>query len=257
MTTLTATGVSVIRAGRVILDGVSLAATGGDFIAVIGPNGAGKSTLLSVLAGLLRPTLGRVDLDGGDLRHIHSRTLAARRSYLPQNPRCEWPIAVERLVALGLMPILPAIGGLPAAYTQQIDEALQRCDLADRRQQPATTLSGGELARAMLARALVANPQILIVDEPVAGLDPRHALDAMRRLAQYAQSGNIVVAAIHDLTLAARYSTRIFALCGGEALGDGPTAQTLTPDLLRDAFDIEACVAGEASNRYVDYRSAD
>jgi iron complex transport system ATP-binding protein len=257
VTTLTATAISVIRAGRVVLDGVSLAAAGGDFVAVIGPNGAGKSTLLSVLAGLLPPTRGRVDLDGGDLRHLHPRALAVRRSYLPQNPRCEWPISVERLVALGLTPILPAIGGLPAAYRQQIDEVLEGCDLADRRLQSATTLSGGELARAMLARALVANPRILIVDEPVAGLDPRHALDAMRRLAHYAQNGNIVIAAIHDLTLASRYASRIFALAGGEAIGDGPTAETLTPELLRDAFNVDACVSGEAQNRYVDFRASD
>jgi iron complex transport system ATP-binding protein len=100
-----------------------------------------------------------------------------RRAYLPQNPRCEWPIAVERLVALGLTPILPAFGGLPAAFTARISAALEACDLAATPLKPATTLSGGELTRAMLARALVGDPDVLIVDEPMSGLDPRHALD--------------------------------------------------------------------------------
>ncbi len=254
MTTLAAHSLSVRRGRRAILDGVQLAASAGEFVAVIGPNGAGKSTLLAALAGLLEPTEGSIDLDGEDLRRIPSRRLALRRAYLPQNPRCEWPISVERLVALGLTPILPAIGRLPAPHAQRIDEALRLCDLSDRRLQAATTLSGGELERAMLARALVGHPQILIVDEPVAGLDPRHALDAMRRLAAYACSGKLVIASIHDLTLAARYASRIVALESGRAMGDGPTATTLTAALIRETFGVEAFISGEGENRYVDYR---
>ncbi len=254
MTVLAARSVTIRRGGRAILDRISLAATGGEFVAVIGPNGAGKSTLLAALAGLLEPTEGRVDLDGEELRRIPSRTLALRRAYLPQNPRCEWPISVERLVALGLTPILPAIGKLPAAHARRIDEALRLCDLSDRRLQAVTTLSGGELERAMLARALVGQPEILIVDEPVAGLDPSHALDAMRRLAAYARSGRLVVASIHDLTLAARHASRIVALASGRARGDGPTATTLTAALVRETFGVEACIAGDGESRYVDYR---
>lgn len=254
MTTLAARSVTVRRGTRAILDGIRLTAAAGEFVAVIGPNGAGKSTLLATLAGLLEPTEGRVDLDGEDLRRIPSKRLALRRAYLPQNPRCEWPISVERLVALGLTPILPAIGTLPATYAQRIDEALRLCDLFDRRLQAVTTLSGGELERAMLARALVGHPEILIVDEPVAGLDPRHALDAMHRLAAYARSGKLVIASVHDLTLAARYASRIVALASGRAMGDGPTATTLTAALVRETFGVEACISGEGESRYVDYR---
>ncbi len=254
MTTLTAQSVTVRRGARAILDHIRLTAAVGEFVAVIGPNGAGKSTLLAVLAGLLEPTEGRVDLDGEDLYRIPSKRLASRRAYLPQNPRCEWPISVERLVALGLTPILPAIGRLPAAHARRIEEALRLCDLSDRKLQAVTTLSGGELERAMLARALVGQPEILIVDEPVAGLDPRHALDAMRRLAAYAASGRLVIAAIHDLTLAARYASRIIALASGRAMGDGPTGTTLTAALVKETFGVEACISGEAERRYVDYR---
>lgn len=254
MTVLAGRQVTVRRASKVILDAVSMSASGGEFIAVIGPNGAGKSTLLAALAGLLRPTAGAVELDGRDLRRIASRSLAARRAYLPQNPRCEWPISVERLVALGLTPVLPALGGLPAAFRARIDRVLERCDLAGLRLQAATTLSGGELARAMLARALVADPEVLIVDEPIAGLDPRHALDAMRRLADYARGGALVIASVHDLTLAARYASRVVALAGGRKAGDGPTATTLTAGLLKDTFEVEACVSGDGEARYVDYR---
>ncbi len=238
------------------MDGVSLHAESGDFVAVIGPNGAGKSTLLSVLAGLLKPDSGSVLLDGVDIHAreaLSGRKLAQRRAYLPQNPRCEWPISVERLVALGLTPTLPAFGGLPPSFGPRISRALEACDLLSHREQPATTLSGGELARAMLARALVADPDVLIIDEPMAGLDPKHALDTARRLQELARSGKLVVASVHDLTLAGRYASRIFALANGRVQGDGAISTTLTPALIRTAFEVNACVSGTEGALYVDY----
>ena len=219
MSVLDAAKIGVRRGARAVLDDVSLHAESGDFVAVIGANGAGKSTLLSVLAGLLRPDSGGVMLDGVPIRELSGMQLAHRRAYLPQNPRCEWPISVERLVALGLTPTLPALGGLPASFHPQITRALQACDLLDHREQPATTLSGGELARAMLARALVADPEVLIIDEPIAGLDPKHALDTARRLQSLAKSGKLVIASMHDLTLAGRFASRIFALSNGRVAG--------------------------------------
>lgn len=247
----------VVRRGRVILDEVSLHAESGDFVAVIGPNGAGKSTLLSVLAGLRKPDSGSVLLDGVELHSardsLTGMKLAQRRAYLPQNPRCEWPISVERLVALGLTPTLPAFGGLPPSFGPRITRALEACDLLGHREQPATTLSGGELARAMLARALVADPDVLIIDEPMAGLDPKHALDTARRLQQLARSGKLVVASVHDLTLAGRYASRIFALANGRVQGDGAISSTLTPALIRTAFEVNACVSGTGGALYVDY----
>jgi iron complex transport system ATP-binding protein len=253
MAILEAQGVSVRRGGRNILDSVSLRAASGDFIAVIGANGAGKSTLLTVLAGLLNPDAGMVSLDGDPITHLSQQRLAHRRAYLPQNARCEWPISVERLVALGLTPSLPALGGLPASFAVPITAALEACDLMDRRQQAATTLSGGELSRAMLARALVGNPDVLIVDEPIAGLDPKHALDAARRLQSLAKSGKLVIASMHDLTLAGRYANRIYALEKGQMRGDGATESTLTPDLIRSVFDVAACVSGTRERLFVDY----
>ena len=253
MSILNASRICVRRGRRAILDNVSLHAESGDFVAVIGANGAGKSTLLTVLAGLLKPDSGMVTLDGVAIHAFSGMKLAQRRAYLPQNPRCEWPISVERLVALGLTPTLPALGGLPASFASWIEQALQACDLIDHREQPATTLSGGELARAMLARALVADPDVLIVDEPIAGLDPKHALDTARRLQLLAKGGKLVIASIHDLTLAGRYANRIFALANGAVAGDGPTGSTLTPELIRSAFEVNACVSGAPGNVYVDY----
>ena len=252
MNELQARNISVRRGGKTILDQVSFAAGAGAFVAVIGPNGAGKSTLLSALAGLIAPDDGEVLLDGVSLAAMPRRALARRRAYLPQNPHVEWPIAVERLVALGLTAHLPAFGELPPVMGGQVDIALAAFDLTARRAQPATTLSGGEFARAMLARATVATPDILIVDEPVTGLDPKHAMQSMAHLKAYAAKGRLVIASLHDLTLAARYATHIVALKQGKVAGEGP----LTPALVRAVFDIESEVRGAGAQISVNFLGA-
>jgi iron complex transport system ATP-binding protein len=243
---LAAIDLTVRRAGRTILDRISITARAGEFIAVIGPNGAGKSTLLSALAGLIRPDRGAVTLDGTLLGALATHELATRRAWVPQNPLVEWPISVERLVALGLTPRLPATGGLPDAFAPAITRVLKLCDLWERRIQPATTLSGGELARAMLARALVGDPQVLIVDEPIAGLDPRHAITCMRLLAAQAAAGKLVIAALHDLTLAARHASRIVVLVDGGLVSD---TDSLTEELIHRAFGVQARATGEGNSR--------
>ena len=253
MSRLAAAHVSVRRNGRAIVDDVSFDLEGGGFVALVGANGAGKSTLLSVLAGLIKADAGEVTLDGATLAGIDGRALARRRAYLPQNPRAEWPIAVERLVALGLTPHLPAFGGLPGGWEPRLTRAIEACDLVSQRLQPATTLSGGELARAMLARALIGDPQVLIADEPTAGLDPKHALDTAGRLQALAARGKLVIAATHDLTLAARYSTHLLAMLDGRLAAFGPTAKVLTPGLLRQVFGVEARITGAGAEMLVDY----
>jgi iron complex transport system ATP-binding protein len=241
-TRLSASGVTIRRSERAIVENVSLALQSGQFVGLIGPNGAGKSTLMAVLAGLLVPDAGVVTLGGEALARIDRRVLARRRAYLPQSPRAEWPLPVERMVALGLTPHLPAFGTLPSALRKQVTAAIEQFDLAAHRDQPVTTLSGGELARAMLARAVVGDPDLLLVDEPLAGLDPRHALDGIGRLRALAEAGKLVVASLHELTLAARYTTHVAVMLGGRLVAFGPTAETLTADLLRKVFEVDACV---------------
>lgn len=246
MTLLAAENITVSRAGRAILRDVSLQAHASEFIAVIGPNGAGKSTLLKVLAGLLTPNHGAVMLDAHALRDMSLAALARRRAWLPQNPHLEWPLSVERLVALGLTPHLPATGRLPDSFAPAIARALEACDLTGRRDQPATTLSGGEFARAWLARAMVGQPDILIADEPIAGLDPRHAMASMRLLADYAAGGRLVIAALHDLTLAARHASRVIALVDGRVDFDG---DSLTEDVIHRAFGVRVMASGAGDSK--------
>jgi len=253
VSTLAASGLTIVRGGRAILENVALDAHAGEFVAVIGANGAGKSTLLAALAGLTEPDRGAVTLDGVPIANLPRQDFARRRSYLPQNPRCEWPISVERLVALGLTPTLPVFGDFPPAFRTRISQVLTACDLEAQREQAATTLSGGELARAMLARALVSDPDILIVDEPMTGLDPRHALDTVRRLKELTRGGKLVIASVHDLTLAARYATRLLALHQGRVAADGAPKAVLTKELIRSIFAVEATISGVDGAAFVDY----
>jgi iron complex transport system ATP-binding protein len=120
------------------------------------------------------------------------------------------------------------------------------CDLTSRRDQPATTLSGGEFARAMLARAIVSEPKILIVDEPIAGLDPRHAMASMKLLLDFARAGALVIASLHDLTLAARHASRVVVLVDGGVIGD---VDSLTEELIHRAFGVRAVAAGAGDSR--------
>lgn len=244
MSRLEARGVGIVRGGRAIVDGISLRMDAGQFVGLVGPNGAGKSTLMAALAGLLRPERGTVTLDGASIHAMDRRRLARIRAYLPQNPRAEWPVSVERLVALGLTPQLPAFGGLPPEMRERVSAVIEAADLAEHREQPATTLSGGELARAMLARATVGDPAVLLADEPLGGLDPRHALDGVSRLRGLADRGKLVVAAMQELTLAARYASHVAVLREGRLVAFGLTSETLTSALVREVFEVDACVTG-------------
>jgi iron complex transport system ATP-binding protein len=248
-------GVTVRRGGRPVIDGATVTFATGRLTALIGPNGGGKSTLLDVAAGLLRPAAGTVRLDGTPIESLPRKVLAIRRAYLPQSPRVDWAISVERVVALGLTAHLPAFGTLPARWRTHVDAALERFDLAALRMRPATELSGGELARVMLARATVGEPEVLIVDEPTAGLDPRHALDAGRRLRGLADAGCTVVVALHDLDLAARIADDVVAVKDGRIAAAGDASAILADGPLSRLYDVTARVTRDGAGlaiRFVD-----
>lgn len=255
MSALHLDAVIVKRGQRTVLYETSLSFAAGRLTAVIGPNGAGKSSLLEAAAGLLMPAGGTIRLGDQPLRSIGRRKLARRRAYLPQRAAVEWPISVERIVALGLTPTLPAFGELPTVMRDAVTCALVECDLIDLRDRPATSLSGGELARAMLARAIVGDPELMIADEPTAGLDPRHALDAMRRLRMRADAGRTVIVAIHEIDLALRFADEIVTLREGRVTAAGLAAEQMTDGMLGALYDVRAKIRRDedgASVRFLD-----
>jgi iron complex transport system ATP-binding protein len=231
---LEAGGLTLKRGRREILAGLDLSLRAGEVTALVGPNGAGKSTLLAGLCGLLPPIAGAVRLDGQDLSALPPMARARRIGFLPQMPEIAWPLEVRILVGLGRTPHIGA-RGLSAADARIIDAALEEAGAADLAERDASTLSGGERARVMIARVLAGEPDWLLADEPLAGLDPGCQIDAAETLVRRARAGCGVVLTLHDLTLAARIADRVLVLAEGRLLADGPPEVALVPDVLARA----------------------
>jgi iron complex transport system ATP-binding protein len=235
---LVAEVVTLALGGRTVLDRVTASFRKGELVAIVGPNGAGKSSLLSCLAGLRRPDSGRIALAGAIVTEIPARKRARTMAFLAQTPEIAWDVDVRTFVGLGRTPHTGAFG--PSAEdAAAIDEAIATTGMADFAARPITRLSGGERARALIARALAGQTAWLLADEPLTGLDPGHALDTVdlfRRLAHEQSKGVIVT--LHDLTLAARFADRVLLLDRGHLVADGPPAKALTPQALAMAYGV-------------------
>jgi iron complex transport system ATP-binding protein len=210
---------------------------------VIGPNGAGKSTLLRTLAGLVPPAAGTVSLKGVPLSQLRSRERARSIAYLPQGGTIAWPLPVADVVALGRLPHGERPGALSERGRDAVAAAMTQVGLQGLEDRPATELSGGERARTLLARALAVEAPVLLADEPVAALDPRHQLLVLDVLQGRARRGGTVVAVMHDLAFAARFADEIVLLDSGTVRACGTPGEVLTEPLLAASFGIVARVA--------------
>jgi iron complex transport system ATP-binding protein len=248
---LEARGLTLKRGRREILAGLDLSLRAGEVTALVGPNGAGKSTLLAGLCGLLPPAAGAALLDGQDLSALPAPARARRIGFLPQSPEIAWPLEVRILVGLGRTPHIGA-RGLSAADARIIDAALEEAGAADLAERDASTLSGGERARVMIARVLAGEPDWLLADEPLAGLDPGCQIDAADTLVRRARAGCGVVLTLHDLTLAARIADRVLVLAGGGLMADGPPEAALAPDVLGRAFGVRTALRREPGGLALD-----
>lgn len=236
--TLLADRLCLARGPRVVLQQLSAEAAPGRLTVILGPNGAGKSTLLEAFAGLLQPSSGTLLLEGAPLAAMPAAERARAIGYLPQGGAVHWNLQVDELVALGRLPHRGRFGGLSAADRAAIGDALAATDLTALQDRPVARLSGGERARALLARVLAGRPRLLLADEPLANLDPRHALDALRLFRRAADAGAAVVLVLHDLAAAARAADQLMLLADGSCLAAGPPGAVLTPDLLARAYGV-------------------
>ena len=225
---------------RRVLDGVGLSPEPGHLTALIGPNGAGKTTLLRAMAGLVEPAAGEVVLNAASLARMRASERARAIAYLPQGGAVAWPLPVASVVALGRLPHGEKPDSLPHAGREAVAAAIAAADLRGFETRPATELSGGERARVLLARALATKAPVLLADEPVAALDPRHQLIVLEVLKAHARAGATVVAILHDLTLAARFADRIVLLDQGKIAASGPPVSVLTEARLAASFGIQA-----------------
>jgi iron complex transport system ATP-binding protein len=228
--------VSVAIDGRRIVDDVSLDVARGEWVSVLGPNGAGKSTLLRVLAGTARWT-GVARLAGHELARLGRREAARLVALVPQVPVIPAAMRVAEYVLLGRTPHMGVLAREGAADLRAAAQALARLQLEELAERPLGSLSGGELQRAVIARALAQAAPILLLDEPTTALDIGHQQHVLELVDELRREGGLtVIAAMHDLTLAAQYGERIVLVDAGRVVADGPARDVLTSNRLSSLY---------------------
>lgn len=234
---ITGQNIQYAAGGREILRGVDFHVEKGEFVGLIGPNGSGKSTLLKNLYKALRPRAGALSLDGEDLLAMGNRQMAQRMAVMIQEQEAAFDFTVEEVVMMGRQARKRLLERESREDWALVGEILARTGLSDLRKQGFMTLSGGEKQRVLIARALAQQTEVLVLDEPTNHLDIQYQLQLMELVRA---SGCTVLAAIHDLNLAAAYCDRLYALKAGKIVGQGTPRELLTPDFLRTLYEVEA-----------------
>lgn len=235
---LSAHRLSAVRGQRSVLRDVNLTFDKPELIGLIGPNGAGKSTLMRALSGL-QSCAGSVVLNGQNLNDYSAETLARLLAFLPQERTVHWPMDCQDIVMLGRMPYQ---SGLRRASDQDrliVRQAMAAMEVVDFAERPFDRLSGGEQARVLIARVLAQEPELIIADEPINGLDPAHQISLMKTFRQMVQAGRTVLTSLHDLALASHWCDRIIILNDGALVADGPVKQVMTEERIRAVYGVE------------------
>ncbi len=234
--TLTCEQLELQRNGRRVLRGVDLLLRPGACLSIIGPNGSGKTSLLLALLGLLRPTSGRIALDGLRLERLSARRRGQLAAYVPQTIERIPSFSVYDVVAAARFPHVPPLRPLSQADEQIVRHALQQCGLEALAQRPINAVSGGERQKALIAAALAQDAQIMMLDEPDNALDPAHQVELVRLLRGWLAQQRGLVLISHDLQLPACLGGQVLALRDGQVFAHGPAAQVLTPTVLSGLF---------------------
>ena len=212
-----------LRAGATTLvSDVSLDVDGGSWCTIIGPNGAGKTSLVAVVAGLRAPSNGTVVIDGQRLDQMGERDRARLVAYVPQHPEVPVGMTVQEYVSLGRVAFHGVMRAPRTRDRAAVADVLERLELDSFRDRDGASLSGGERQRMVLARSLAQATKVVVLDEPITGLDVRHQMDILELLKkEVAECGLTVIATLHDLTLAGLFTDRLVLLHRGEVVKDG------------------------------------
>jgi len=235
------------RGPRFELDDVSLVVPRGGIAGVLGPNGSGKTTLLKVLAGVLRPSTGRVYLDGEDLAGLTRAEVARRLAVVPQHTSPAFDYTVLEIVLMGRYPHLAPFEVEGPEDLRLAREAMDATGIAAMEDRRFETLSGGEQQRVAIASALAQTPDLLLLDEPTSSLDLSYQLEIASLIARLnSERGVTIVLSTHDLNFAASVCQSLLLLRGGRVAASGPIGEALTPATIRDVYGVEAEVAAHA-----------
>lgn len=232
-------GLSVDITGRRIVTGVDLTVSDHEFAGLVGPNGSGKSTILKAIYRVYPPSAGRVLLDGTDLLSLRPRDAARRIAVVTQESTSEFDFTVREMVMIGRTPHKGHFDRDTAADHGIVDQAIERVGCEQLAYRRFNTLSGGEKQLVLIARALAQEADHLILDEPTNHLDIHHQVEILELVAGL---GVTVLAALHDLSLAALFSRVIYVLCAGQLVTGGPPGSVLTPEIIRQAYGADVLV---------------
>ena len=218
-----------------LLNDISFEINKGSFVGVLGPNGAGKSSLLRCLYRYHKPSTGEVKFQGQDIWQIDGKEYAQKVAVVLQHTPQNFQLSVKEVVQLGALPRQSWLESWQQDSNDLVEQALEQVALSDKAGQDFDSLSGGEKQRAMIARAVVQQPEILIMDEPTSHLDVKYQIQIM----ELAKSlGITVIASFHDLNLAASLCTDMLLLKGGELVASGTPNEVITESVLSDIFDV-------------------
>ena len=234
--------------GTPVLDVSALDFPAGQMVSVVGPNGAGKSTLLGIMAGLRREYTGQCRYEGREVNRWPRRQFARSVSFVPQSLRLEFPFTAEQVVLMGRTPYCDGLFEAPEDH-QAVMRAIEITDALEFRSRDFRSLSGGERQRVILASALAQEPKVLLLDEPATFLDVKHQLAIHRLLRDLCRQDLLVIAATHDLNLAAAYSDRVVVLRKGRVVADAEPTEALRPETIRSVFEVEAGLHMDAGGK--------
>jgi iron complex transport system ATP-binding protein len=244
MSLLSVRNLSIERDSKSLVEDASLSIGAGELVILLGPNGAGKSSLLKACLGLNRAQYGSVSFGASQLTDLSPMQRARLVSYLPQTQDLAWPNRVSDLVSLGRFAHGAAMGKLGETDANAVEQALIACDVKHLSERSADTLSGGEIARVHFARAFAAEAPLLIADEPVAALDPRHQFRIMDLIQGFVATGGGALIVLHDVSLAAKYADRLIWMLDGQIVADGSVAETLTAQRMAEIYGVAAEING-------------
>ena len=241
--TLGAENIAFAYGPRTVLHQVSLAIPAGIMSCLVGPNGSGKSTLLGLLAGAKKPLTGNIRIGDKALTELAPAERAARVGWLPQGGSEFFGFTVAETVAFGLEAGRAGLALADGTDRARIDRVLADLAIDELAHRPLHALSGGERQRALLAGVLAPDPELLLLDEPTAGLDPHHAVLVFQHLAGLAGRGRAVLAVTHDLNLASLFADRLLLLAAGRIEAQGSPAEVLREELLRRVYGAGIVIA--------------